>query len=379
MRISKEDVGLLEGMLVHTEFAKEEQIQKMNKLAPGLVNYQKHTGTEFPVHIDFYSRYNTKLNIELSRILKIDNSTPLTIHTVNYDVGGEAFEHIDGNSFNTFVIMLDDNYEGGHFYVEGNRVAFDKRGDVAHYVGCKQKHKVTPVTKGTRKVLVVWYGHDGFTPDEFSKTEFATMCIGKEWNKKWKDDIKNFHHQHTLHLLTDCGDWFDFKSYEYNKEFSYYDKLIFLLDLMTVKKKRITYIDADKLKIYNNIEYDDSSVYTYNISHWPVVLDETYINVKNEIHNYLKTEDNYDIYAQEALISLPYTSDFENMKKDIIGLQPIIENTYHNRGGWKSPKLNRYSKHGKGFGEGSALTAVLFKYNLNIVSVYKSFRKQTII
>ena len=54
------------------------------------------------------------------------------------------------------------------------------------------------------------------------------------------------------------------------------------------------------------------------------------------------------------------------MKKDIIGLQPIIENTYHNGGGWKSPKLNRYSKHGKGFGEGSALSAVLFKYNLNI-------------
>ena len=62
--------------------------------------------------------------------------------------------------------------------------------------------------------------------------EFATMCIGREWVFDWKDDIRKFHSKHNLHLLTDCGEWFEFQSYKHDKEFSYYDKLIFLLDII---------------------------------------------------------------------------------------------------------------------------------------------------
>lgn len=156
--IPKQDIDLLEGILAHTDLAKKEQMMSLEKLAPGLVGYSKYTGKENPVHINFYSRYNKKLNTELSRILNIDNDSPLTIHTVNYEIGGEVLEHIDANSFNTFVLMLDDNYEGGDFYVEDELVEFNTRGQVAHYVGWEKRHKVTPVTKGTRKVLVVWYG-----------------------------------------------------------------------------------------------------------------------------------------------------------------------------------------------------------------------------
>ena len=210
--------------------------------------------------------------------------------------------------------------------------------------------------------------------------EFATMCVGKDWIFDWKDDISNFYKLHKLHLLTDNKDWFDFETYNYkNKQFSYYDKLIFLLDVMSLNKKRITYLDVDKLHLYNNIDYDNSSCYVYNITKWPESLSATFKTVKSEIHDYLNTKDNSDIYAQEALISLPYSADFENIKKDIMGLQSIIETTFHDRGGWETRKLNRYSKHGVGFGEGSALTAVLLKYNINIVNVYGSFRKETLI
>jgi len=156
--ISEKDIDLLEEILVHTDLAKEEQMISLEKLAPGLVGYSKYTGKQNPVHIDFYSRYNKKLNTELSRILNIDNDTPLTIHIINYEIGGEVLEHIDANSENTFVLMLDDNYEGGDFYVEDKLVDFNTRGQLAHYVGWKKRHKITPVTKGTRKVLVVWYG-----------------------------------------------------------------------------------------------------------------------------------------------------------------------------------------------------------------------------
>lgn len=208
--------------------------------------------------------------------------------------------------------------------------------------------------------------------------EFATMCIGKEWVFDWKDDIRKFHSKHNLHLLTDCGEWFTFESYKHDKEFSYYDKLIFLLDIMTLKKKRITYLDVDKLQHYGNIDYDDSSCYVYNTITTPTYLSSVFESTRREIHNHLNIKNESNVYTQEALISLPYTDKFENIKKDIIELQPIVKRNFNNRK-WKNKQLNRYSNIGVGYGEGSALTAVLLKYNINIVNVFKSFRKEVLI
>lgn len=208
--------------------------------------------------------------------------------------------------------------------------------------------------------------------------EFATLCVGKEWCYEWKDDINNFSKSHKLHLLTDCRSWFDFQTYNYNsKQFSYYDKLIFLLDLMQLKKQRITYLDVDKLQLYNNIDYDNKSCYVYNTIKTPI-LSEVFESTRKEIHDYLDIENESDVYTQEALISLPYTSEFKNIKKDILELRGIVERNFGNRK-WDNPKLNRYSKHGIGYGEGSALTAVLLKYNIDIVNVYSSFRREVII
>jgi len=208
--------------------------------------------------------------------------------------------------------------------------------------------------------------------------EFATMCIGKNWVFDHKDHIIEFHNKHKLHLLTDCGDSFDFKSYKHDKEFSYYDKLIFLLDIMTLKKKRITYLDVDKLRHYDfKINFDDSSCYTYNIVPTPK-LSNVFEKTRQQIHTHLKIKNTSEIYVQEGLISLPYTSDFKNIKKDIIELKSIVESNFGNRK-WNNQKLNRYSKHGIGYGEGSALTAVLLKYNINVVNVYSSFRRETLI
>jgi len=205
------------------------------------------------------------------------------------------------------------------------------------------------------------------------------MCIGKELVFDWKKDVTAFNNFKKLNILTDCSGWFISDTYEYKKkEFSYYDKLIFLLDLMESKRKRITYIDVDKLQYYGNIDYDDESCYVYNITSTPIHLSNVFESTRKEIHNHLNIKNESDIYAQEALISLPYTSEFENIKKDIIELQPIVERNFGNRK-WNSPKLNRYSRHGIGYGEGSALTAVLLKYNIPIVNVYSSFRKQSLI
>lgn len=209
--------------------------------------------------------------------------------------------------------------------------------------------------------------------------EYATLCIGNEWCYEWKEDINRFSNSHKLHLLTDCKEWFDCKTYDYKKkEFSYYDKLIFLVDLMESQQKRITYVDVDKLQYYGNIDYDSKSSYVYNVTTTPIHLSNVFESTRKEIHNYLNIKNNSNIYAQEALISLPYTSEFKNIKKDIIELKNIVESNFGDRK-WKNSKLNRYGKQGIGYGEGSALTAVLLKYNIDIVNVYSSFRKQSII
>ena len=209
--------------------------------------------------------------------------------------------------------------------------------------------------------------------------EFATLCVGKELVFDWKTDIRTFSNIKKLNILTDCSEWFISDTHEYKKkEFSYYDKLIFLMDLMESKRKRITYIDVDKLQYYGNIEYDDKSCYVYNITSTPIHLSNVFESTRKEIHDYLNIKNESDIYVQEALISLPYTTDFKNIKKDIIELQSIVERNFGKRK-WNNPKLNNYSRYGIGYGEGSALTAVLLKYNIPIVNVYSSFRKRNLI
>ena len=53
--------------------------------------------------------------------------------------------------------MLEDDFEGGDFYLRGELTNFKKRGQVAYYMGMDAPHRVTKILKGSRKVLVVWY------------------------------------------------------------------------------------------------------------------------------------------------------------------------------------------------------------------------------
>jgi predicted 2-oxoglutarate/Fe(II)-dependent dioxygenase YbiX len=106
---------------------------------------------------EYYDITNEDTNKKLASILGIENATPITIHIFTYHVGAEMVEHYDTNSYDTFVIILEDKFEGGVFYLNGKHTEFKKRGDVARYNGSASPHEVTPITNGTRKVLVVWY------------------------------------------------------------------------------------------------------------------------------------------------------------------------------------------------------------------------------
>ena len=60
-------------------------------------------------------------------------------------------------NFETFNEVLEDNFEGGDFYLNKELIDFKKRGDVAYYEGWSSHHSISKITKGNRKVLVLWY------------------------------------------------------------------------------------------------------------------------------------------------------------------------------------------------------------------------------
>lgn len=165
--IEQDIVTTLEEFLDKVPKAGKDQMDRLEKLAPGLVHFNRFTEDSNETDIDFYSVEHNDFNSALAIALGIKLFDPITIHRVNYNVGGKALEHKDENSLHTYVIMLDDNFEGGDFYLRGELTDFRRRGQVAYYMGMDAAHSVSEVTKGSRKVLVVWY--------RGAKTEFKTL------------------------------------------------------------------------------------------------------------------------------------------------------------------------------------------------------------
>ena len=154
-KISEEEVCLLQKLISTT--SKTENNQE-GKLTPIQEHIYEHRYSVLPnIEIEYYSTTNEDLNKALSDILGIKNIIPITIHTFNYNVGAYSNRHRDTNSADTFVIILEDDFKGGDFYLNDKLTEFRKRGDVANYMGHEERHSVTPITEGVRTVLVVWY------------------------------------------------------------------------------------------------------------------------------------------------------------------------------------------------------------------------------
>jgi predicted 2-oxoglutarate/Fe(II)-dependent dioxygenase YbiX len=105
----------------------------------------------------FCDTRNQELVDVVKKYININETTEYiaSMHYINYKIGDEAKEHIDtGSSIRTYVILLNDNFEGGDFYLDdihiplnlGEAIEFDA--DLAH--------KVTPIISGNREVFAIW-------------------------------------------------------------------------------------------------------------------------------------------------------------------------------------------------------------------------------
>lgn len=82
----------------------------------------------------------------------------LSLHTVSYRVGSCTKPHFDTNSASTVVFILHNSIEGGASIFNNKEYKY-KEGSVLQYGGSHVLHGVSTVTKGFRKVLVIWFKH----------------------------------------------------------------------------------------------------------------------------------------------------------------------------------------------------------------------------
>lgn len=109
-----------------------------------------------------YSLTNEKLNKIISAVTKRKTEDIIALHTIESLPPSKTLPHVDTTSVCTLNILLEDNFEGGKFYLNGKvHNGLNKKGEYIIYNGSKDKHSVSEVTKGVRKSLVVWYKHSG--------------------------------------------------------------------------------------------------------------------------------------------------------------------------------------------------------------------------
>jgi hypothetical protein len=78
-----------------------------------------------------------------------------SLHYIKYESGYFAKKHLDIKSSKTYLIMLNDNFEGGQLYVNEELIDF-KKGDMVTFDGKTEYHEVKEITSGCREIMAVW-------------------------------------------------------------------------------------------------------------------------------------------------------------------------------------------------------------------------------
>lgn len=75
-----------------------------------------------------------------------------------YNVGDYTNPHLDKEiSIQTTLLLLDDKFTGGELLINDKNVSFDKKNMYINFEGYKDRHSVTKILSGQRRVLVVMF------------------------------------------------------------------------------------------------------------------------------------------------------------------------------------------------------------------------------
>lgn len=215
---------------------------------------------------------------------------------------------------------------------------------------------------------------------------YCTLIYGKDWHEKYARTIREEAELNDIYILTSHPEYFNECRYveKYpREEFSYYEKLNWVLSLVKKLKQRVTYIDADW--VYNlaiEVEAEEDMVYTNQFSiagRYLKNLTETGRQHLRDLFLEAKYTWEDNNYLSEKIISIPYMPDrLDKIIQDIVYLQPFFENT-HNADSKLPRPYKRYVGVGVGFAEGAALTAVLDEHKIKYISKSNLFRRKDLL
>jgi hypothetical protein len=151
MKLSEDIFNELVLELSKTPMASDAEMGKRTTAAYEFVRVKNKTSKILATsNLIHYSLQNEKLNKIISDII--------SMHTIESLPPSETLNHVDEYSVLTLNVLLEDNFEGGVFYLNGEPYnGMKKKGDYVMYAGNKEYHAVSTVTSGVRKTLILWY------------------------------------------------------------------------------------------------------------------------------------------------------------------------------------------------------------------------------
>jgi len=199
---------------------------------------------------------------------------------------------------------------------------------------------------------------------------YCTMCTGEEWVDNYSPVINKFSRDREVFVLTDQPDKFECNTILYERNiFSYYEKILLVLNLIKSHKSRVTYIDANSLRTFNpNIKTDGISLFCAQLLSWEHM--EKYFlteSIKEDVPTILdkiKVKELKDFYIREHIFSFPFSNNIDDIINDATLIQPLFEE-YFNVVPY-TPLMKRYSREGVGYAEGFAIQALAIRYNIDI-------------
>lgn len=198
----------------------------------------------------------------------------------------------------------------------------------------------------------------------------CTTIVGDKFHDRYHERINNYGNDVSIDILTDKPESYtNCKTTLYNKTpFSYYDKMMFLLDCVRKYKSRVTHLDVDWFfTLDHNIKLEKNTFYTYHIFNYNRPA-ETTRSPKNyellvRVLNTILVNNGYDpkLYKNsigEAFMSLPYHRKFNELYSRVKDMQIDFESSLNSKTGFSS-SYNKYQNTGVGYNEGMALTTVM--------------------
>jgi hypothetical protein len=148
-----EDVDIIKNVYKNKGSVKDNDVNVFNiQTSPEVIDRGVLSGEEYICDSN---------NLELLNIIKkhitFDEETEYfsSIHFINYNVNDEVIEHLDiPYSNRTYVISLNDGFEGGEFYIRKKLIP-QAMGNMVYYMG-NIPHSVKKIKSGNREVLVIW-------------------------------------------------------------------------------------------------------------------------------------------------------------------------------------------------------------------------------